>query len=99
MFAAEFREHGIEAGSLRRDVDHIGGNVASSRLELVDLFRVCRENLFLWRIGGGWISRFPDFVVDANTRKMFNDIVFLGQHPALIRYSKHRHYFLLFAPG
>jgi len=47
MFAAEFREHGIEAGSLPRDVDHIGGYVSTSRLELVDLFGVCRENFFL----------------------------------------------------
>jgi len=46
MFNVEFGKHGVQPGSIRIDVDHIGGDVAAVAFEFFDLFAVRTQDFY-----------------------------------------------------
>ena len=45
MLNIELGKHGVQPGSIRVDVNHIGGDVAALAFEMLDLFAVSVQNL------------------------------------------------------
>ena len=91
MFLVELVQHGLESGNIGRDVDDVGGDVASAGLQAIDLGRIGRKDL----IGRGLTVHPPRhrplFIPDAMGGQVRPDGLGIGKNPVFCRNSQQRH--------
>ena len=59
VLGAELREHRLEVGGRRGDVDDVGRDVAAPRFQLIDFRRVRSQDRFRWRVRGRALGQRP----------------------------------------
>src|SRR6266849_34891 len=91
MLDVERCEHRIQPGSVRSDVDHIRGDVATLALELLDLLAAGAQYLIRGSIRRQVARRLPMFVVNANSGEIVAHLVVFAERTVFIGDSKDRH--------
>src|SRR5712692_6248147 len=91
MLDVELCEHRIQPGSVRSDVDHIRGDVATLALELLDLLAAGAQYLIRGSIRRQVARRLPMFVVNANSGEIVAHLVVFAERTVFIGDSKDRH--------
>src|SRR5207302_4403745 len=88
MLDVELGQHRIQTGSIRIDVDHVRGDVATLPLELLHLLTVCAQYLIRRGIRRQDPRSLPAFVVNANPGKVVSHLAMFAQRTVFIRDSK-----------
>src|SRR5437588_9589319 len=88
MLNIEFSKHGVQPGSIRVDVDHICGDVATLALELFDLLAIGAQHLLRGSIRRQVRWSLPAFVVNANPGEVIAHLALFAERTVFIRDSK-----------
>src|SRR6266481_6910434 len=91
MLDIELREHRIQPGSFRIDVDHIRCDVTTLPLEFLDLLAIGRQYLIRGSIRRQVGRRLPAFVVNANSGEVVSHLIVLAERTVFIGDSKDSH--------
>src|SRR5215472_10335047 len=91
VLATELRQHRLQTGCSRLDIDHIGGDIAATNFQRLDLLSVCAQDLVAWRIKSHRMCRSPPFIIDADTPEVGSDLIIIAQGPIIIADCYQRH--------
>src|SRR2546422_1385041 len=91
VLGVELVQHGLEAGCLWRDVDHVGSHVATPRLHPVNLARVGGQDFLGRGVQHQRMRRLPTFVVDSDACQVRAHRFGLCEAPVLVRNPDRSH--------
>src|ERR1700730_102557 len=91
MFTIKLREHCVEPGRLRINVDHVCGDITTLSFQLFDLFRVGAQHLLRRRVRRDVMLGPPLLVIDAARRQVISDCLLVAYCEPCFRNSDYCH--------
>src|SRR5262249_54076841 len=92
MFTVELRQHRLESRGVRRNIDDVGSDVATTNLQSFDLVGVCAQNLVRRRIRCYSVLGFPVVILDATRPKICRDWFNSGNRAIFVYDSHYSHF-------